>query len=202
MKLSETAVALALVQSFDRRTVGEQDVIAWQSILGDIALEDAQEAIRRHYAASADWMMPAHIRRLVGEIEMERQRASRRWAPGQAGVRAEEALPEVSGPIGPQELSESVRELLSRLRTMLPEGSREDLMPRRAAWEREHKAFLRTQSSEPNPLYKPTSEKVATGPDTGILPNAYRCGDCAFTTAALDRWDMHEVRTGHQHEGS
>jgi len=86
MNLKETNTALALVQAFDRRTVGEVDVRAWQSVLGDLEVADVMEAVRRHYADSSEWMMPAHVRRGVAEIVAERNRPEPSpYAPGQYG---------------------------------------------------------------------------------------------------------------------
>lgn len=220
MNRSETANLLTSMASFDRRTIGESDVIAWQAVLADAAFDDCLEAVKRHYAENTEWMMPAHVRRIVRDIHGERDAAARStgWAPGQYKVPKGQAMPEVAGPVAEGTVAPSVMELLLQVRAMLPEGSREALAPRRVAWEREHKAFLRTQSSNPNPLYKPQTANYydtqatagpsgepspidTTGPDTGILPNAYRCGGCSFTTASLDRWDGHEQATGHQHEG-
>ncbi len=171
MKLSETAEVLALVQSFNNRTVGEKDVIAWRSVLSDVDVADAEEAVRRYYAEETDWIMPAHVRRLVRDIVREREVVAQAtgWAPGQAGVPKDQAMPEVAGPVDENALTPSVRALLESVRAMLPEGSREALMPRTVAWEREHAAFTRTRDAEPNPLYRPraTEEDVTvrtTGP--------------------------------------
>jgi hypothetical protein len=157
MNLKETNTALALVQAFDRRTVGEVDVRAWHSVLGDLEVADVMEAIRLHYADNSDWMMPAHVRRGVTQIVEEREAASRAtpWAPGQYGVLKAEAMPEVTGPVDESALTPPVRALLAELRARIPAGSRDDLAPRRAYWEREHAAYLRTRDAEPNPLYRP-----------------------------------------------
>jgi hypothetical protein len=166
MNLNETARALALVQSFDRRTVGEADVVAWRSVLTDVALADAEEAIRRHYAEQTDWLMPAHIRRYVRDIVREREAlaSATEWAPGQAGVPKDQAMPEISGPVAEGDLTPSVRALLESVRAMLPEGSREALMPRRVAWEREHRAYVRVRDGQPNPLYKPKDPRYVDQP--------------------------------------
>jgi hypothetical protein len=155
MNLNETARALALVQSFDRRTVGEADVVAWRSVLTDVALADAEEAIRRHYAEQTDWLMPAHIRRYVRDIVREREAlaSATGWAPGQAGVPKDQAVPEISGPVRAEDLPSEVLDLVTRIRAILPEGSREALHPRRVAWEREQRAYVRTRDAQPNPLY-------------------------------------------------
>lgn len=228
MNLKETNTTLALVQAFDRRTVGEVDVRAWHSVLGDLDVADVLEAVRRHYADSSDWMMPVHVRRLVAGIVADRSRPEvSPWAPGQYGVRREDAVPEVTGPVDESALTASVRSLLESVRAMLPEGSREALAPRRVAWEREHKAFLRTRDGVPNPLYKANPGGLGTrclkaelhGPHEwkidgdgfrcpGTVPDfdaddvhpadAHRCEYCTFVTASAERMDGHERATGHR----
>jgi hypothetical protein len=159
VNLSETADLLTAMSAFDRRTIGDGDVIAWQAVLPDASFADCLEAVKRYYAEHTTWMMPAHIRRLVRDIVTEREMAARAtgWAPGQAGVPKDQALPEVTRGerLALSDLPAAVAELVARVRADLPEGSREALMPRRVAWEKEHKAYLRTQGAEPNPLYKP-----------------------------------------------
>lgn len=157
MKLSETALMLAQMQAYDQRTVGESDVIAWHSLLSDAPFEDCQEAVRRHYAEHTERIMPAHVRRLVRDIHGEREAAARAtgWAPGQAGVPRDQALPEITGRVDESVLTQPVRDLLKTMGVHLPEGSREALMPRRVAWEREHAAYQRTQDAQPNPHYRP-----------------------------------------------
>lgn len=161
MNINETTQALALAQAFDNRTVGEVNIRAWHAVLADADAADVMAAIREHYAEHTEWIMPAHIRTAVRDMVNQREMAARStgWAPGQAGVAKDQAVPEVT--IGERlalsDLPGEVAALVARVRADLPRGSREALAPRKVAWEREHKAFLRTQSSEPNPLYKPTS---------------------------------------------
>jgi hypothetical protein len=159
VNLSETARALALVQAFDQRTVGDADVIAWQGVLSDAALADVEAAVRQHYAEETTRIMPAHIRRAVRDMIAQREAAARAtpWAPGQYGVRKEEAVPEVTTGerLALSDLPAAVAELVARVRADLPDGSREALMPRTVAWEREHRAFTRVHNGTPNPLYRP-----------------------------------------------
>jgi len=61
VKMSEVSVLLSFMASFDQRTIGEADAMAWGSVLGNISLEHAQEAVRRHYRTSSERAMPAHI---------------------------------------------------------------------------------------------------------------------------------------------
>ncbi len=175
MNRSETARLLAAIAAFNNRTIGEADVEAWQSVLPDATLDDAMEAVRRHYAENTEWLMPAHIRRIIRDIHSEREAESRAtgWAPGQAGVPKYQAQPEVTAGDAPRWFADAIQRaasssaaaILAELRKKLPAGSREALMPRRAAWEREHRAFVRTRDAEPNPLYRPREERecVVTG---------------------------------------
>lgn len=155
MNLAETARLLAAMAAFDRRTVGTSDVAAWQTVLADIAYADALEAVRRHYRDSTEWMMPAMVR--AGVRQVEHERASSPWAPGQYGVPREEVVPEArtTGRLQLGDLPTNMRELIGRVRAMLPDGSREALHGRRVAWEREHRTYLRTTTAEPNPHYRP-----------------------------------------------
>lgn len=172
MNLSETARLLSMIAAFNNRTIGEADVVAWQSVLSDTDLPDAEEAVRRHYAEHTEWLMPAHVRRNVRDIVKARFLAAQStgWAPGQYGVPKDEAMPEIT--LGEavaafDRLPPAVADLIAQVRVDLPEGSREKLFPRRVAWEREHRAFLRTRDAEPNPLYKPNPHKAPLADDSG-----------------------------------
>jgi len=152
MNLTETTQALALAQAFDLRTVGEADVLAWHSVLGDAPAADVMEAIRRHYAEHTERVMPAHVRRTIRDIERERQ--APRWAAGQAGVPHDEPLPQLTGRVEEGHLSVEMRALIRELLAeRFPDASREKLMPRQVYWEREHRAY--TRAAEPNPRYRP-----------------------------------------------
>lgn len=63
MNRSEIAQLLTVVASFDRRTLGEADVIAWHGALGDLTLPECSAAVVKHYAEATDWVMPAHVRK-------------------------------------------------------------------------------------------------------------------------------------------
>jgi hypothetical protein len=68
----ETGQLLAICASFDRRTVGEADVIAWLKVLGDLPLRDCEAAVIAHYRDSRDWIMPADVRQRVKATRRER----------------------------------------------------------------------------------------------------------------------------------
>lgn len=159
MNLSETARLLGAMAAFDRRTVGDADVIAWQAVMEDISFQDAMAAVKQHYSDDDAWLMPMHVRRAVKAMEEQRDRvaSANPWAPGQWGTPKAEAAPEL--PSGERmtevSLSPKVVSLLKQLRAALPEGDPNALTPRREYWDQEHRAYLRSQTGEPNPFYKP-----------------------------------------------
>jgi hypothetical protein len=72
MTPEEVIDLLTTCAAFDRRTVGEADVVAWHSAVGDLDFPDAREAVVRHYRNTRDWIMPADVRKLVKEIREQR----------------------------------------------------------------------------------------------------------------------------------
>lgn len=162
MNRSETARILAAMAAFDRRTVGDSDVIAWHAVLSDVDYEDALMAVRNWYTRNTEWIMPAHVRKLVEDIQRERQVSP--WAPGQYGVPRESAYPQIAPEVRPGPVSEAIRDFLARLSP----GSWAALHPRRAAWAREHQAYRRQAGAEPNPHYDPTAvARLRDGVDSG-----------------------------------
>lgn len=154
MNIGETTQALALAQAYDNRTVGEVNIRAWHAILGDLDWVDVMEAIREHYAVETTWIMPAHIRSRAGAMAQQRAAAAAAtgWAPGQAGVPKDQAMPEVAATEGGKA---TIAALLAKVREDLPEGSILALRPRQAFWEREYAAYRRQQAAKPNPRYRP-----------------------------------------------
>lgn len=76
MIASEVAALLGRVAAFDRRPVGRAEVAAWQAALDDIGYREAEAAVVEHFRASTDWLMPAHVRRLVAAARSERVEAA------------------------------------------------------------------------------------------------------------------------------
>ncbi|GAA0528579.1 hypothetical protein GCM10010172_06460 [Paractinoplanes ferrugineus] len=72
MTPEDTAKLLAAAAMFDYRKADRDDILMWHSVIGDLAYDDAIEAVRRHYAESTERMMPAHIRAGVRAIRNER----------------------------------------------------------------------------------------------------------------------------------
>lgn len=65
MTPEETGKLLGTCASYDRRTVGETDVIAWYRVLNDLPYTDCEAAVITHYTDSREWIMPADIRSRV-----------------------------------------------------------------------------------------------------------------------------------------
>jgi hypothetical protein len=154
MTPGETARVLSKAAAFDQRTIGEADVMAWHEALADLDASDALAAVSRHYADSEQRIMPVHVRRLATEINRDRRRALREAEER----KAIEAYRVEAGPL--TDRSEEIRNFVDRVRGAIPEGSREALMPRAVAWEREHRAYVRQAEAEPNPAYDPGMEPV------------------------------------------
>ena len=72
MNAEETGRLLAKCASYDRRKIGEADVIAWLQALGDLPYHDCETAVISHYTDSTEWIMPAHVRQCVRKIREER----------------------------------------------------------------------------------------------------------------------------------
>lgn len=68
MNAKDAARLLALCASYDRRKIGEADVLAWLQVLGDLPFADCEAAVIGHYTDSTEWIMPAHVRQRVRVI--------------------------------------------------------------------------------------------------------------------------------------
>ena len=73
MTLGDMARVLAKAAAYDQRTIGETDVRAWHEAIGDLDFADAHAAVTRHYRDHTERIMPAHVRRIVGELKAERR---------------------------------------------------------------------------------------------------------------------------------
>lgn len=70
MPPSEVAVLLSFVAGYDRRTIGESDVLAWvdPARMGGWTLPWAMRAALDHLTDQPDqWLMPGHITRRINE---------------------------------------------------------------------------------------------------------------------------------------
>lgn len=74
MGLEEISALLAVIAATDRRKVGETDILTWHAAIGDLDFIEARSAVWQHFGHSTEWLMPAHIRRIVkGNREIARR---------------------------------------------------------------------------------------------------------------------------------
>ena len=72
MTREETANLLAVVQTYDQRTIGQTDVLSWHGALGDLDFDDCRDAVVSYYSDSTDRVMPAHVRKRVSAVKHDR----------------------------------------------------------------------------------------------------------------------------------
>jgi hypothetical protein len=77
MEWNDVVDVLTAAQAFDRRTVGEADIAAWQAAFAAAKVTsraDALTAVTGHYASSRDWLMPYDVISRVKAIHRDRIR--------------------------------------------------------------------------------------------------------------------------------
>src|SRR5581483_11879725 len=72
MTRDEVVDLLTLISARDNRNIGQITVMAWLGDVGDLDFDDAARAVGEHFRESTDWLMPAHIRRIVRRYRDER----------------------------------------------------------------------------------------------------------------------------------
>lgn len=72
MTPEEVIDLLTTAAAYDRRKVGQTDVLAWHAAVKDLDYLDAQDAVIGHYTETTDWLMPAHVRKRVKDIRAAR----------------------------------------------------------------------------------------------------------------------------------
>jgi hypothetical protein len=72
MNRNDVIDTLTKIAAFDRRTVGEGDIAAWQETIGHLHREDALAAVSAHFRTSDKWLMPVHLVTLAREIARDR----------------------------------------------------------------------------------------------------------------------------------
>jgi hypothetical protein len=116
MTMTQDEAGLLLVHSaaYDKRTIGEPDVLAWHRALGDLSFTACQDAIDAYYREHREPIMPSDIRHGVREARpkpYERtvaQAIAESRGPGEEDMSDEEArayLDEVAARYGKQEVT-------------------------------------------------------------------------------------------------
>ncbi len=77
MTEDEVIDLLSIVTAYDKRTVGQGELHAWADAArrGRWTFELASEAVKNHYAESADWIMPAHVTQRIKALRSEPPRS-------------------------------------------------------------------------------------------------------------------------------
>ena len=79
MNRSEVAQLLTKIAAFDRRTIGEADVLAWHEVVGDLPLKAALEAVTDYFRDTREWCMPSDIVSRVKAIRKKRLELATGW---------------------------------------------------------------------------------------------------------------------------
>jgi hypothetical protein len=61
----ESGRLLSVCASYDRRTTGPADALAWADSLAALDYDECERAVIAHYQDSTEWIMPGHIIRRV-----------------------------------------------------------------------------------------------------------------------------------------
>lgn len=151
MNLAEASAVLAKAAAFDRRTVGEADILAWHDALGDLPAADCLAAVTEHYRESTDWLMPAHVRRIADTLDRARRRKAREQ------LEADELQAAIAAsPL--HDRKDDVTALIGQLRDRLPAGDPDKLRHGAREWRLNRQRLERIERGvEPNPLYDPAA---------------------------------------------
>lgn len=79
MTPADAAKLLTLVHAYDGRKPDQARAHAWADALTDLNPDDCAQAVRRYFRTNHDWIMPAHIRRIVRDIRDEQARDTHAW---------------------------------------------------------------------------------------------------------------------------
>lgn len=142
----EAAVLLTKLAAYDNRQPSEAAARAWAEVLIDVDLQEALDAVPEHFRQSTDWVMPAHILRIVEDHRRERHRLQREAAEQErAAIEAAQR-----GPV--EDRSADVLQLVHQARTLLPDGKPDKLRYGTREWNRSRRLRERPDA-QPNPQY-------------------------------------------------
>lgn len=148
MNLAETHDLLTLVAALDNRRFGDENVVAWHQILGDLPIADCRAAVLAHFAERVEYLMPAHVRRGALDLDHARRRESR------IAIEASQAEAETARPGNRRA---DVEALIAQLRDSLPPV--DPIKFRRPEWVEHERRQARALASVPNPHYDPTARE-------------------------------------------
>lgn len=65
MRLSEAGELIALISAYDNRKMSEEVSAAWFDLLNPYTLAEAKHAVKKHFHESTEYLMPAHVVRII-----------------------------------------------------------------------------------------------------------------------------------------
>ena len=86
MRLTETGELLALISAYDNRNFNKETTAAWYDLLSPYTLAEAKHAVKKHYAESRDWLMPADVLRIIKAERRNRVARVKTIAPSRADM--------------------------------------------------------------------------------------------------------------------
>lgn len=150
MNFKDTHQLLIFIAQYDNRRIDDGVVIAWQAVLADLPLDDARQAVIKHFGTSDAYLMPVHVCRGVQEVRRERHRFDRERRE------AEQLAIEADDPTR-YDRSDAIEQLIADLRAKLPEGNPDSLRYASGYWRQQREDRERQEHAVPNPLYDPAA---------------------------------------------
>lgn len=154
MTVEEVIDLLTTAAAYDRRTVGETDVIAWHRAVADLDVLDAQDAVVGHYSETTEWLMPAHVRKRVKAIRAARA-----------------AIDPVPAP--PAELADRPADYKAALQNAVAKMARGFALPRQIAAKVEpNEEFAEARGEDHNPVRIAAFKVACPWPPCRAIPGA------------------------------
>lgn len=149
MNVNDTAKVLAKAAAFDRRTIGDSEILVWHEAIGDLPLGDCLNAVTAHYRESADWLTPAHIRQFAQAADHKRRGQQRAAQLATATTPDGTTLAIEGAPRGPvRDRSPEVADLVRKTVESLPQP---DALSRARARARQERGRPDKQLTQPAP---------------------------------------------------
>lgn len=65
MNVTEAGTLLAHISAYDNRNFNEFVAVTWHGIVGRYQFEEARQAVDEHFSTSTEYLLPAHLIRLI-----------------------------------------------------------------------------------------------------------------------------------------
>lgn len=118
MRLSEAGDLLALISAYDNRNLTAEVSAAWFDLLHPYTLAEAKHAVKKHFFDSTEYLMPAHVVKIIKAERKARLARVGTIVPGRADMvdagselRATKELSKAvaSGALTPEQYDDYVR---------------------------------------------------------------------------------------------